>query len=167
MKGATTRAAGLLAVALLAVLGFAAPTAAAAVTMAPAGSVAAEVWPVFLWNKHTSRCLEDSFAGGLRTLTCRDVGTQVWYETSWETIAERELRNSHTNRCLEDSFVAGLRAVACNLSSSQGWYQSEPRSDFTWALRNAHTGRCLDDSFAAGVRAVACNGSNSQRWDPV
>jgi hypothetical protein len=167
MKGATTRAAGLLAVALLAALGFAAPAPATTVETTTARSVAVEVWPVFLKNKHTTKCLEDSFAGGLRTLTCRDVGTQVWNEKSWETIAERELRNTHTTRCLEDSFAAGLRAIACNLSSSQGWYMSEPRGDFTWALRNAHTGRCLDDSFAAGVRAVTCNGSNSQRWDPV
>ncbi|MGP2441194.1 RICIN domain-containing protein [Streptomyces sp. JW3] len=106
-----------------------------------------------LRNANTGRCIDDSFAYGLRAYPCNGLDFQ-----KWNLNGGLEWRNVNTGRCIDDSIAYGLRAVPCNgLNFQQWWYDNG-------AQRNVNTGRCIDDSAAYGLRAYSCNGLNYQQW---
>jgi Ricin-type beta-trefoil lectin domain len=131
-----------------------------AVTAAPAQAAI----PDTIVNSHTSRCLADSFASGLQTLTCvSGEVTQRWVDRT-PSAPTFQFKNVHTGRCLSDSFGGGLTTSACVTGeSTQEW---EVLTSFPYKLRNEHTGRCLADSFGGGLQALACASPtpNTQLW---
>ncbi len=105
-----------------------------------------------LRNANTGRCIDDSYAYGLRAFPCNGLTYQQWYGSNgaW--------KNVNTGRCIDDSTAYGLRAFPCNGLNYQRWWGTNGH----W--RNENTGRCIDDSYAYGLRAFGCNGLDYQRW---
>jgi hypothetical protein len=118
-----------------------------------------------LRNLSTDRCIDHSFAYGLRQFGCNGGIWQKWERTRWRD-GTSEFRNVATGWCLDDSYAYGLRAFPCNATRYQSWYVIEHRHWFGTAveLRNQATGRCVDDAYLYGLRAFPCNGSYWQRW---
>jgi hypothetical protein len=76
---------------------------------------------LYTWqNVHTSRCLADSFAGGLQVLACSSAATQQWQDIT-PPASTYQFRNVHTSRCLADSFAGGLQVLPCASPDTQDW----------------------------------------------
>lgn len=113
-------------------------------------------------NEQTKRCLDDSFAFGLRTIPCNYSGYQDFFARG-QLGAPKQLANQGaTGRCVDNSVPYGLRAFPCNDLAYQLWYDEYTggREQF----RSLITGYCLDDSLAFGLRTYPCNGSSYQKW---
>lgn len=112
-------------------------------------------------NVETSRCIDDSFAYGLRAFPCNGLTFQGWHKGPIG--GGSLLKNQATGRCLDDSFTFGLRAIPCNSSPYQTWY-IESEFGALFSEHNVQTQRCTDDSFAYGLRAFPCNHTTFQTW---
>jgi hypothetical protein len=115
-------------------------------------------------NLHTSRCLSDSFAGGLQVLACtvQNEGVQRWQDLT-PTAPTFQLQNVHTTRCLTDSFAGGLQVLACTSPNTQAW-SIRQFPDGGIRMQNVHTTRCLTDSFAGRLQVLACTSPNTAQW---
>ena len=116
-------------------------------------------------NVNTGRCIDDSFAYGLRSFGCNGLSYQVWQKLPNSTVTRWAIRNQNTGRCIDDSFAYGLRSFGCNGLNYQSW-NIISTSNGGQVLKNDNTGRCIDDSFAYGLRSFGCNGLNYQIWLP-
>ncbi|MEV7004322.1 RICIN domain-containing protein [Streptomyces sp. NPDC093982] len=140
-------------------------TAAQAATPKPEGPTMGADGTTYYYvlkNQNTGRCVDDSWAYGLRAFTCNALNYQNfnWYRQSDGTWV---IQNQNTGRCIDDSLDYGLRAFGCNYLSYQRWtiiYQS----DGTKTLKNQNTGRVIDDSTGYGLRAFGYNGLTYQRF---
>lgn len=107
-----------------------------------------------LRNAATRRCVDDSFAYGLRSFTCNKQAFQT-FDFNEKSYGVYALKNRATGRCVDDSFAYGLRPFDCNGGAWQNWevlhYPTAVK-----LLRNKATGRCLDDS-SAGLRSFSCH----------
>ncbi|MCB5164725.1 RICIN domain-containing protein [Streptomyces bambusae] len=137
-----------------------ATAAVAALSFATPAQARADVFHFDGQNNATRRCMDDSFAYGLRAFGCN--GTDFQQFRFGDGTYYHELRNKVTGRCIDDSFAYGLRAFTCNSQSYQQWSVSNTTGGTTF--RNRATGRCIDDSLAYGLRAFDCNGMNYQKW---
>jgi hypothetical protein len=117
---------------------------------------------VKIQNQNTGRCIDDSFAFGLRSFPCNGLSFQQWSVVGFQD-GTIHLVNENTGRCIDDSLAFGLRSFPCNGLSFQGWFPGF-FSDGTIDLQNQNTGRCIDDSLAFGLRSFPCNGLSFQRW---
>ncbi|WP_051820411.1 RICIN domain-containing protein [Streptomyces sp. NRRL S-920] len=117
-------------------------------------------------NNETRRCLDDSFAYGLRTFGCNRTDFQQFWAKRVEVSGKefRQIHNKVTGRCLDDSFEFGLRPYPCYGGAWQEWRVKGYDNDKGYILQNRATGRCLDDSFAYGLRTWSCNGMDFQYW---
>ncbi|GAB3484822.1 hypothetical protein GCM10027521_25810 [Amycolatopsis cihanbeyliensis] len=132
-------------------------------------SASADEWND-LKNENTDRCLDDSFAYGLRPYTCNYGAWQEWELSFTENRTYVIIKNIKTGRCLDDSFRYGLRSYPCNGGDYQEFRNMPGGPDHGGEalrrFRNNATGRCVDDSVAYGLRGFACNGSGYQVWGP-
>jgi hypothetical protein len=127
-------------------------------TLVSAGPAAAET--IGKQDYATGRCLDDSYAYGLRSFPCNGLIYQEFNLTqAREPYDATIFVNAATQRCMDDSYAFGLRSIPCNGSLYQEFV-----SVLYGALRNVETGRCVDDSFGAGLRAIPCNQSFYQDW---
>jgi hypothetical protein len=94
----------------------------ASLAMSAAPAQAGQISPnIYTWkNVHTSRCLADSFAGGLQVLSCTSQLTQQWRDIT-PLASTYQFRNVHTGRCLADSFAGGLQVLSCTSQLTQQW----------------------------------------------
>jgi hypothetical protein len=109
-------------------------------------------------NEHTSHCMDDSFASGLRSYTC-DNALDYQVFTVTQSAGYWVIKNTHTGGCIDDSAGFGLRSHSCNGLDYQDWipfFSSNGNGGVS--LENANTGRCIDDSFASGLRSYTCDG---------
>jgi hypothetical protein len=111
-----------------------------------------------LRNAVTNRCVDDSFAYGLRSAACNQQSFQT-FDFNKQAAGVYALKNRATGRCVDDSFESGLRAFGCNGGAWQNW-EVVYHPGAIRLLRNKATGRCLDDS-SAGLRAFSCHGYGS------
>jgi hypothetical protein len=97
-------------------------TVVAGVAVGVAPAQAGLIGPnLYTWqNAHTSRCLADSFAGGLQVLPCASPATQHWQDIT-PSAPTYQFRNAHTSRCLADSFAGGLQVLPCASPATQQW----------------------------------------------
>ncbi|MFD4176292.1 MULTISPECIES: RICIN domain-containing protein [Streptomyces] len=137
-----------------------ATAALAALSLTTPAQARAEVFHFDGQNNATRRCMDDSFAYGLRAHECNRQDFQQF--RFGDGTYFHELRNKVTGRCVDDSFAYGLRAFDCNNQSFQQWSVSNTTGGTTF--KNRATGRCIDDSFAYGLRAFDCNRTNFQKW---
>ncbi|WP_254069060.1 ricin-type beta-trefoil lectin domain protein [Streptomyces sp. TM32] len=120
------------------------------------------VYAYALQNQNTGRCVDDSFAYGLRAFGCNGLNYQRFNYYS-QPDGSWVLQNQNTGRCVDDSFAYGLRAFGCNGLNYQKWriiYQSDGSASY----QNENTGRVIDDSSAYGLRAFGYNGLSYQRF---
>jgi hypothetical protein len=113
-------------------------------------------------NIETNRCIDDSFAYGLRAFPCNGLAFQT-FDVIPQPDGRWVLRNRATARCIDDSLAYGLRAFPCNNLSFQAFAPRKEPAGF-YELRNKATGRCIDDSYAYGLRAFPCNNLSFQRF---
>ncbi len=113
-------------------------------------------------NTHTSRCLADSFGGGLQVLACASPATQIWRDISL-TPTVHQFRNQHTSRCLADSFGGGLQVLPCDTTPNQKW-QNISATTPPHQFKNQHTSRCLANSFGGGLQVLPCDTTPNQKW---
>ena len=66
-----------------------------------------------LQNQNTGRCVDDSFAYGLRAFTCNGMNFQK-FNFYQQSNGSWVLQNQNTGRCVDDSLAYGLRAFTCN-----------------------------------------------------
>ncbi|MEV5938615.1 RICIN domain-containing protein [Streptomyces sp. NPDC051994] len=66
-----------------------------------------------LRNLNTGRCIDDSFAYGLRAFGCNGLNYQRW-EIYYNGNGTLTFRNENTGRCIDDSGAYGLRSFGCN-----------------------------------------------------
>ncbi|QNP75217.1 hypothetical protein IAG44_41315 [Streptomyces roseirectus] len=143
----------------------AATAALSALPLATPAQARADVFHFDGQNNATRRCMDDSFAYGLRAFGCNRLDFQQFRHSDGIWGGDRyyhELRNKVTGRCVDDSFAYGLRAFDCNGQAFQQWAVSSGSGGSTF--KNRATGRCVDDSFAYGLRAFDCNGTTFQKW---
>jgi hypothetical protein len=125
---------------------------------------------VIMQNEATNRCLDDSFAFGLRAFPCNRLSYQRWdvaVAVSFTRGLSLTLRNQNTRRCLDDSSAFGLRTFPCNFSEYQHFYPLIISLDGGTELINGMTRRCVDDSFAFGLRSYPCNLLSFQTWRKI
>lgn len=78
-----------------------------------------------LRNLATGQCIDDSFAYGLRAISCNGLSYQVWAWTNFNGGYGRSpFQNQNTGRCMDDSFAYGLRHYDCNQSQYQTWVRT-------------------------------------------
>ena len=136
-----------------------AATFAISVAAAPADALSYHA----IQNQNTKRCLDDSFAYGLRAFGCNGLDFQKWavYEPAGQNSPIWFLKNLATGRCVDDSAAYGLRAFPCNNMNFQQW--GTPWFSPSQML-NMNTKLCLDDSLDYGLRAFPCNNLDYQSW---
>lgn len=122
----------------------------------------------FRRNVATNRCMDDSFAFGLRAFPCNGgVYQYITYESG--TFGFR-LRFGQTGRCVDDSLAFGLQAFPCNGTRFQQW---TARDVFRFPAErvifhtNFETGRSLDDSLQFGLRSFPQNRTDFQLFRPT
>jgi hypothetical protein len=115
-----------------------------------------------LQNQNTGRCVDDSYAYGLRAFGCNGMSYQKFWFYG-QSDGSYVLQNQNTGRCVDDSFDYGLRAFGCNGMNYQKW-RITYRSDGSWSLVNENTGRSMDDSYDYGLRSWWVNDMNYQNF---
>ncbi|WP_318212207.1 MULTISPECIES: RICIN domain-containing protein [unclassified Streptomyces] len=138
----------------------AATAVTAALTVATPAQARADIFHFDGQNNETRRCMDDSWAEGLRAFPCNGMDFQQFRFS--DGTYYHELRNKETGRCVDDSWAEGLRAFPCNGMNFQQWSVTNGSGGTTF--KNRETGRCIDDSWAEGLRAFPCNGMNFQKW---
>jgi hypothetical protein len=113
-------------------------------------------------NRNTGRCMDESWAYGLRAMGCNGLTFQYFSFDATSVAGTYYIRSSETGRCVDDSLAYGLRTYACNGLDFQRWFMYS--YDGATILQNLKTGRCIDDSYAYGLRAFDCNQLSYQHW---
>lgn len=97
----------------------------AALSVATPAQARTEVFHFDGQNNATRRCMDDSFAYGLRAFDCNRTDFQQFRFSDGVWGGDRyshEVRNKVTGRCIDDSFAYGLRAFDCNGMNFQKWW---------------------------------------------
>lgn len=143
---------------------FAIPAAVAALF---AAALPASAAPAFgttaintLANQQSKRCLDDSFAYGVRTYPCNGTNFQRWSVTNWGD-GTREFRNVDTRRCLAADANGTVYTGECDAATDASWYVKW-WNDGTFELKNQRHSQCLEDVVWLWTRG--CNFSREQSW---
>lgn len=131
----------------------------------PASASGGAVTTTIMPSSYGGRCLDDSFAYGLRVINCNGTNWQLW--SVGNPGPGYAMQNLATGRCVDDSSAYGLRAVPCNGLSYQFFTSYLKASDVNKQKRsfqNVNTGACMDYSEAYGVRGFPCNDTQYQNW---
>jgi hypothetical protein len=143
-----------------------APTKSAAIRLGTASTTI-----VTLVNRHTTRCIDDSPAYGLRAFTCNNSYYQQFFVTPHGGDAYRNfyvLQNVQTGSCMTDDGGApphGLHGDYCDNFPHQQFIITTYDNN-VWVLQNVNTGSCVDDSYL-GLRGYFCNSYDFQQWTPL
>jgi hypothetical protein len=139
-------------------------TVAAGLLVAPSAAQAGAGDPIYIYkNQGTSRCIDDTFNGGLREYACNYTDPQRWRVHQWADGTVR-LQDVYTNHCLDDTVDSGFRTWDCNSGENQSWWVVFWGDD-TRRFQNQATGRCIEDTYSYGLRTTSnCDDSVWQSW---
>jgi Ricin-type beta-trefoil lectin domain len=153
----------LLALAALALLGF------AALIVAPATHASADTNWAQLYNPGTNLCLDsnaDGMPGAVYNNSCNSGSYQLWSNNG---NSQQQIVDLATGRCLDSNFSGNVYANGCNSGPYQVWNFLWDTQTGGYQLQDSETGLCLDNSSVTGppgpVFTDACNAaSETQTW---